>query len=64
MNGPSRRREPRLAAVSDAWKAFRDVVARALKPVRVAPGEALTRLAEHGVTGRAYFNAGKGLLIA
>ncbi len=64
MNGPSRRRKRRPAAVSDAWKAFRDVVARALKPVRAAPGEALARLAEHGVTGRAYFNAGKGLLIA
>ncbi len=64
MNGPSRRRERRPAAVGDGGETFRDVVARALKPVRAAPGEALARLAEHGVTGRAYFNDGKGLLIA
>lgn len=50
--------------MGDAGEVFRDVVADALRPVRAAPGEALARLAEHGVTGRAYFNTGKGLLIA
>jgi hypothetical protein len=32
--------------------------------VYLSRGEAPSRLAKHGITGRTYFNDGKGLLIA
>ena len=50
--------------MGDAEETFRYVVIRALRPVHVVLGEAPARLAEHSVTGRTYFNAEKGLLIA
>jgi len=40
--------------MSEVEKTFRAAVADALRPVHVALGEALARLAEHGVTGHTY----------
>lgn len=48
----------------EALKASATTPLQAFRPVHVALGEAPARLAEHGVTDRTYFNAGKGLLIA
>jgi len=50
-------------AVGDGGETFRDAVADALKPVHVAVGEALSRLADAGITGRTYFSARGGILI-
>lgn len=59
-----RRRYRRLTAVSESPEEFTAAVEDALRPVHEAVGEAPARLTELGVTGRTYFNAGKGLLIA
>jgi len=42
----------RLVSLGEPSETFEAAVASAFKPVHAALGEALARLAEHGVTGR------------